>query len=177
MPPENSANIPQSYGDMPTPPARPETQFQELGRRLDELFSANGRSYERPSEWLNGAIYTSQTTQRGNSDWIAQAAHSLREILYRICSKSFDPARSTTLAREFFTTYGSAQDVEVTIKAVEELHSKLCDICHHLVRIEDTEEGTFENLLATFERVMSAALERQLEVHAEIIELEVPPNV
>lgn len=177
MPPENDPQIPQPVGGGVVPPVNLGTRLEDLGHRLDEMFSVNGRAGERPSEWLAGAVFASQNTLRGNADWIAQASHSLREILYRLCSPRMGAGEGAARTREFLATYGSAQDVEKSVVEVTALHKKLCDICHHLIRIEDTEEGTFENLLSTFDRVMSAALERQLEVHAEIETLELPPNV
>ena len=74
-------------------------------------------------------------------------------------------------AREFFTMYGSAQNVETSLTEVNSLYKKLCDIAHHLKPIDELPEHDFDTLLASFERVMSAALERQLDVHQEIDEL------
>jgi hypothetical protein len=45
---------------------------------------------------------------------------------------------------------------------VNSLHKKLCDIAHHIKTIDELPEGDFDTLFASFERVMSAALERQL---------------
>jgi hypothetical protein len=104
--------IPKPVGDTVAQPAPSNPQLEELGKRMDALFSMNDRTGERPSDWLNGAIFASQERNRANKDWVAQAAHSLREILYRLCSRQVEGGYDR--AREFFTKYGSAQNVETS---------------------------------------------------------------
>lgn len=67
-------------GDTPLPPVRLTPQQEDLCRRLDELYQPYDL-HVRPSDMFRGAVFASRAECRNNSDWIAQAAHSLREIL------------------------------------------------------------------------------------------------
>jgi hypothetical protein len=163
--PLGGGEFPRPVGDTVVAPAELDPEQQDLGRRLDVLFSMNGRT-ERPSDWLGGAKFVSQERLRANADWVAQATHSLREILYRLLSPKMDGGAKTI--REFLTNYGSAQDLDVSVDRMGRMWDKLCDVSHHKKRLDEIEEGDFETLLAAFEKVMREALERQLDVHGTI---------
>jgi hypothetical protein len=173
---ELDTQIPQPVGEVVVAPAPLDPKLDDLGKRLDDLFSINGRTGERPSDWLRGAVFVGQEKLHANNDWVAQAAHSLREILYRLCSPRMGGGDDAT--RKFLTKYGAAQDVTTSFAELDALYDKLCRIAHHEIRVEDTDEKTFDNLLAKFDRVMTAALERQLDVHGKIDDLLAqPPEV
>ena len=74
-------------GDTPLPPARLTSEQEDLCSRLDELYQPYDL-HVRPSEMFRGAVFASRAECRNNPDWIAQAAHSLREILYPILRAS-----------------------------------------------------------------------------------------
>lgn len=164
----NDDLLPKPVGESPAQPVVTTSPREELAERIDALFAMNGRA-ERPSEWLTGAVFVSHDKVRANSDWVAQAAHSLREILYRLCSPRMGGSDDAT--RELLTRFGSAQDVEVSISELNAMYKKLCKLAHHEKKIEELNEGNFENLLAAFEKVMDSALQRQLDVHEEIDDL------
>jgi hypothetical protein len=158
----------QSFGEGVVEPAPPRPERKDLAERLDELFSMNGRA-EKPSNWLNGAAFASQDQLRANPDWVSQAAHSLREILYPLLSPELGGGRDSL--RVSLKNYGAAQDLDTSLDKMGRMYGKLCDIAHHGKRIEEVEEKNFETLLASFEGVMADALERQFDVHEEIDKL------
>lgn len=164
----NDDLLPKAVGESLEQPVAKASPQEELAARIDALFAMKGRT-EHPSEWLTGAVFVSQNKLRSNPDWVAQAAHSLREILYRLCSPRMGGGKDDI--REILTEFGSAQDIEISITEMNEMYAKLCKIAHHEKKIEEINEGDFENLLAAFERVMNGALERQLDVYEEIDEV------
>ena len=68
------------------PPINLSDDQEELCRRLDEWHKKSGLS-PRPSDMFRGAVFAIQDECSSNPDRIAQAAHSLREILYPYQSK------------------------------------------------------------------------------------------
>lgn len=158
-------SLPESFGEDLVGPPPPNPQRQDLARRLDEAFSMNGRA-EKPSDWLYGAEFTIQNKLRGNPDWVAQAAHSLREILYPLLSPKVGGGQDSL--KQFLTKYGSVQNLDLSLNKMGQMNGKVTALAHHKKRIDELEEKNFEALLAAFEGVMTEALERQLDVHAEI---------
>lgn len=160
--------LPKSVGETTAQPAGKTSPQEELAARVDALFAMSGRA-ERPSDWLTGAMFVSQTHLRSNPEWVAQAAHSLREILYRLCSPRMGGGNKAI--RDTLTKFGSAQEIDISIAEMNDMYAKLCTIAHHEKKIEELNEGNFENLLAAFEKVMNGALQRQLDVYEEIDEI------
>jgi len=163
--PTKDQYLPESFGGMIIEPVALDEKRQDLARRLDELFLVNGRA-ERPSDWLKGAIFVSQDNLRTNSDWFAQAAHSLRDVLYRLLSPRMGGKKGAL--RQFLINYGSAQNLDISAEQMGRLFNQLSDIAHHGKRLDEAKEGDFETFLATFEKVMFEALERQLDIHKDI---------
>lgn len=72
--------LPKSYGEK-VPPPIPFPEIDELCKRLDAFCEASGVELKsRPSLLFRGALYALR--HKENPDWMAQTAHSLREILY-----------------------------------------------------------------------------------------------
>jgi hypothetical protein len=149
---------------------------QRLCARLDELHAAVGRTDAPPSEMLMGALHTMCSTQRTlNADWMAQAAHSLRELLYPFY-------KNQATRRDAFVRYGAAGDASALSKAVSAHYGLMTSIAHHewsnalknpivktLGVAKDADRvSIFELAVCAFEDVLFRALRRQLDVHTEI---------
>ena len=158
-------------GDTPLPPVRLTQEQEELCSRLDDLYQPYNL-HVRPSDMFRGAVFASRAECRNNPDWIAQAAHSLREILAPILRSRPGPKTGLVCIpddmREAFERYGSASVDSRLMEDVGRVYSHLSDVAHHnriSAKISD-----FEQILADFERSMGRALTRQLDLHSEIDE-------
>lgn len=157
--------------DTPLPPVRLTQEQEDLCRRLDELCQPYNL-HVRPSDMFRGVVFAGRPECRNNLDWIAQAAHSLREILALLLSSR--PGSGTESAympddmREAFERYGSASVDSGLMDDVERVYNHLNDVAHHN-RVSTT-ISDFEQILADFERSMGRALTRQLDLHSEIDE-------
>lgn len=142
---------------------------EELCRRLDELYDLYGLE-PRPSAMFRGALFAIRENQN-NPDGLAQAAHSLREILYPFWSK-----RITTVPykKDAFERFGSvfADDIEENIGSI---YGTLSDLAHHGIKrnldFSNYKISDFESLRNEFETSMRWALTRQIDVHNQIDKL------
>ena len=154
-------------GHTPLLPVRLTPEQEELCRRLDELYDPY-KSYVRlPSEMFRGAIFASRAECRNNPDWIAQAAHSLREILYPLWSPKHKSVPEKK--EEAFRRYGSALFDETLTNEVGRVYGRLNNLAHHY-RASATKTD-FDELLTDFEVSMRQALTRQLDLHRGIDQL------
>jgi hypothetical protein len=127
---------------------------------------------------FRSALYAMQPAQRGrNPDWMAQSAHSLRELLYPFFKSKAEVGRRDALSR-----YGVAGDADALSKAIAVHYSFMTSVSHHeweqaaknsIVKTLPVSDGNdrvllFEAALSAFEDVLFGALQRQLDVHAEI---------
>lgn len=164
--------LPKSYGEKAPSP----TQFPEEGElcnRLDALYQSSGLQLKvPPSSFFRGALYAIR--YRENPDWMAQVAHSLREILYQF--KDNGGWRKAILA------FGSTYDNNRIGQDVGTYYNFITAIAHH--KFEDAEMspligGTrdapvsltteiFESIVLRFGKVLFVVLRRQLETHKEI---------
>src|SRR5215470_12634710 len=112
--------LPKSYGEeAPSPISFPEKD--ELGRRLDEFYQASGVQLKVfPSSFLNGAFYTLR--YKDNPDWMAQVAHSLREILYQFKAGDWSKA---------FVAFGSTYDKNRIGPDLGIYYNFITNIAHH----------------------------------------------
>jgi hypothetical protein len=165
-------DLPKSYGEKSPPPVSfPEED--ELCRRLDSFYQASGVQLSiPPSHLFKGALYAMR--YKDNPDWIAQVAHSLREILYHFKGKGG--------WRKAILLYGSAYDRNRIGQDVGEYYNFIQVLAHHRFetaaispliggsKMKPTVITTdiFENIVLRFGRVLSVVLQRQLEVHKEI---------
>lgn len=164
--------LPEPIGGNDATPYELTSKQVELCYRVDALSEQVGYK-SKPSEMFLGALFTSQEIQRQNNpDWIAQACHSLREILYPIYSKN---AKAISVKRgDALKKFGAVRhNDQKMLKRMAVLYSRLSTLAHHGSVARDDKyknftAGDFELLLAEFEDVMFSALARQVNVHEEI---------
>lgn len=146
---------------------------EDLCRRLDELYSKYNLTI-KPSEMFKGVIFASRVECRSNSDWIAQAANSLREILYPFWSsqvKNVSDKKSVALKK-----YGSAFADGSFIQEVGKLYGLLNTLSHHgnipgNIDFANFKGSDFEKVLVDFEMMMRNVLTKQIDVHNKIDEI------
>ena len=137
------------------PPIKLTTQQEDLCRRLGSL---NQRTIQGQdlSKMFKGAIFATREESRSNPDWMAQSAHSLREILYQFQSKWMDAFRS----------YGSATTEEEKFQeTLGKLYGRITSVAHHQLDLSSEE---YEILIDDYQRVLLWALARQVDVHDQI---------
>ena len=158
----------QPLGNSPLPPVRLTPEQEDLCRRMDELY-APYNLHVRPSDLFRGAIFANRAECRSNPDWIAQATHSLREILDPVLGSRPGPGTGTLHIpedkRDVFQRYGSVS-VDIVLDQVGRAYNRLSDAAHHKSNFSTSSD--FEKLLTDFERSMGQALIRQLDLHDEI---------
>ena len=136
------------------PPIKLTSQQEELCRRLDALNQSTIQG-QKLSEMFRGAIFAIREENRSNPDWMAQSAHSLREILYQFNSRWKDA----------FRLYGSATIEEEKSKSLGKLYGKINAVAHHQ---DDLSAEKYEKLIEEYESVLLWALARQVDVHKQI---------
>ena len=166
-------SLPESIGSTSLPPPSLSPEQEDLCRRMDDLYTKYALKM-KPSDMLRGAVFAAQVECRNNPDWIAQAANSLREILYPFWSKNVEsvPDKKT----EVFKKYGSVLIDQQFVQEVGKLYGLLNDLAHHgstTTKIDFASYSIteFEKLLADFEKIMHEALTRQIDIHQEIDEI------
>ena len=153
-----------SVGSTSLTPVRLTPEQEDLCKRMDELHALD-QLQAKPSDMFRGAL--SVIEDKNNPDRIAQAAHSLREILYPIMSGG---VRESLGARERpFERYGS---VFLNV-GLGRIYGRLTDLAHHGVTSAKLDflnfsASDFENLMKDFETTMQRALIRPLDVHRTI---------
>jgi len=164
--------LPKSYGEkIPAPVSFPDKD--ELCKRLDALYQSSGIQLgSTPSSFFNGALYVLR--YKDNPDWMAQSAHSLREILYQFKGSGGWP--------NAFISYGSTYNVNRIGRDVGAYHGFFTNVAHHNLKeagMSPVVGGTksnpltitdkiFENIVLQFGKVLFLALRRQIEAHREI---------
>ena len=164
--------LPKSYGgESPSPISFPEED--ELCNRLDQLYQSSGVQLKvPPSSFFRGALYAIR--YKDNPDWMAQVAHSLREILYQF--KDNGGWNSAILS------FGSTYDKNKIGQDVGTYYNLITAIAHHrfdTAEISSLVGGTretpvainpeiFESIVLRFGKVLFVVLRRQLETHQEI---------
>ncbi len=162
--------LPQPIGETRLPPPSLSPEQQELCNRLDEWHKLYGLKVT-PSEMFRGAVFAIRPACENNPDGIAQAAHSLREILYPFWSpqvKNVPDKKEAALKNT-----GSVHRDEAFINEVGKVYGQLNNLAHHRGTSTKPDFSNltipdFERLLTEFERVMRKALTRQIDVHREI---------
>lgn len=127
---------------------------------------------------FRGALHSIDASNRANNpDWMAQAAHSLRELLY-----PFWESRGRIRKEKAFAEHGTVGDVDSLTKSVSGYYGFVTSVSHHnwgeacrspIVKSISgvdklTETQVFELMALGFESVLFAALRRQLDAHVEI---------
>ena len=114
---------------------------------------------------FRGAIYATREECRSNPDWMAQSAHSLREILYLYKSNKTKGKKYKGKWVNAFRAFGSATTEEIDFEQiVSTVYSRITKVAHHqLIDIED-----FEKLIKDYQKVLLYALARQVDIHKQI---------
>jgi len=163
--------LPKSVKENILSPAQLSDKQEELCRRLDDLHACYGFK-AKPSDMLHGAVFVSQKELRSNQDWIAQAANSLREILYPLYSKEVKGV--PTNKKKILEKYGSVRASDELIKEMGKMLGILSGLTHHgnveknNINFTTFTDLDFEKLLGDFENVLLDVLSRQLDIHKEI---------
>ena len=143
---------------------------EKLCRQLDELHDLYGLK-TRPSAMFRGALFAIRDAQN-NPDWLAQAAHSLREILYPFWGRNIKavPDRKKNALIKFGSV--SADDIAENIGRI---YGTLNNLAHHGIKrnldFSNYKISDFESLRNEFETSMQRALTRQIDVHNQIDKL------
>lgn len=113
---------------------------------LDALSAKNQFWKVPPSILFKGALYVSYPSHRGgNPDWMAQAAHSLRDITYGVPKT---PKRVVVI-KNIISRYQEEIDVaERASLLLSEIYEVLTDIAHHF-----NEKGSLDDSRKHLERV------------------------
>ena len=153
--------------EIPLKPAELEKKDRNLCKRLDELYALYDYDLKvKPSDMFQGALFAMRPECRSNPDWMAQTAHSLREILYHFNGNPL-PKRE-----QAFKEYGSVKTDQVS--DVGTVYGKLTELAHHgngrgnSVDMKTYTDSDFEQLVSDFKRVMFDALTRQFDIHSKI---------
>lgn len=142
------------------PPIKLTPQQEELCRRLDLLNQRTIKGQEL-SKMFRGAIYAIREECRSNPDWMAQSAHSFREIIYQ-----FSPRYSKIKLVDALKLFGSVKTDDDNFKEkVARVRNKIEKVAHH--RLELTIEE-YTKLIEEYEWVLLRALDRQVDIHSQI---------
>jgi len=150
---------------------------RELCRRLDELYASANKKDVRASNLFRGALYSMQSeVRKANPDWMAQTAHSLRDLIY-----PFYRSGAENRKKDVFTQYGTAGDIDGLAKRIGLHFGFLSEVAHHrwaqakrspLVKStlisKKADDDILEEVINDFENVLFSALRRQLDAHGEI---------
>lgn len=153
---------------MPPPSLTP--QQENLCERLNELHATYGREV-KPSDMFRGAIFAAREECGSNLDWPAQAANSLREILYPVVDRRLRDGTDTN--EEALKNFGSVYVDPNLLGDIGRMWKRLSDLAHHNSASGNENPAAFgiadfEKLLAHFERTMSETLTRQIDIHRDI---------
>ena len=158
--------LPSPTGDFPLPPVPLTPEQDDLCRRMDELYALYNL-HVKPSDMFRGALFASRGECRSNPDWIAQAAHSLREVLDPILRSRRGPGTGTVFIpddrRTVFEKYGSATVDPRVLDEVGRVYNRLSDVAHHNRNLSTISD--LNQLIDDFERSMGQALTRQTDLH------------
>ena len=173
--------LPKSIGESVLPPAQLSDKQEELCRRLDSFYISHSLKKAKPSDMLRGAIFVAQKKLRSNQDWIAQAANSLREILYPFYSREVKIV--PTNKKEVLKKYGSVRAKDELIEKMGRMWGVLNGLTHHgnveknNVDFNKFTDLDFEKLVGDFEKILLNILSRQIDIHKEIDDiLTIPPT-
>lgn len=170
----------------PVPPVDLSPDHQSLCQVLEDLhrwgmasLDAGERLEKTPTEMFTGAIFAAQRECENNPDWIAQAAHSLREILYPFLAK--DQEHSPVPEREW-KLYQDFREKSSAGKKMNKLWGRLNEFAHHRPAKRARTLKDFDKLLAKFQETMRhaqpvwAEMYKGLDAVVRVGPDEVPPR-
>ncbi len=158
---------------------------EDLFCRLDAFYSSSGaHSTLLFSDRLRGALYAmGSESRKHNPDWMAEASHSLREILYPF-SKKNSGIKLGMNREEALVKFGSIYEKR-DIQELGQVYDIVENIAHH--NFEDAGESfliggskghsveitelIFEEIVEIYSRVLFDTLRRQIDLHTEISKL------
>jgi hypothetical protein len=146
------------------PPTRLTPQQKEICKRL---FSFTQRTLHEQdlSKIFRGAIFATREVCRSNPDWMAQSAHSLREILYLFDYKKTKKKYDGKWI-DAFRHYGSVTIEEKEFREFfRQVDGKITAVAHHQLFLSIEE---YEQLLEEYQSVLMRSLDRQVDVHNQI---------
>jgi len=159
---EQDKNLPEFYGSKRLPPVSLSREEEDLCWKLDKFYKFYNLN-KKPSEFYKGAIFAARDENRSNPDWLAQASHSLREILYPFFSRQVKKVKDKK--KKAFEKFGSVGSKLIKDEEIGKLYNKLQDVAHHRL-IKD-----FENLRQEFIKIIKKALAYQTDIHKLIDEI------
>ena len=127
---------------------------------------------------FRGALYTIHPSHRANNpDWMAQAAHSLRDVLYPFYGRG-----ASIKGEDAFVQYGAAGNIDALAKEVRKYFGFLTSVAHHnwdeassnpiakALNVSGTRADVeiFQDVVFWFENILYRVLRRQLDAHVEI---------
>ena len=149
-------------------PARLTASQIDLCNRMDELHT-HFQLQAQPSDMFRGLISVMES--QSNPDRIAQAAHSLREIIYPFWS-SGSKVRPLPHKTEAFDEYGTVltnEDLKDLETELDRIYDNLSHLAHHgIVPANRSDFPDIENLRTRLEGSMERVLTRQAEIYNEI---------
>jgi len=159
--------LPKPLGENILSPVPLTPEQENLCHRLDDWYSQYNIKV-KPSDMFRGAIFAIRPECRSNPDLIAQAAHSLRDILYPFGDNDIPKKEKA------FKEFGSVWADGKLTQEIGRIFGFLSELAHHgngrgnSVDFLTFSIIDFENLVTDFERAMTDALTRQIDIHAEI---------
>lgn len=169
--------LPPSIGENILAPVRLTDEQEDLCKRLDEWHKQGGLKF-KPSDMFRGAVFSMRKECESNPDFISQAAHSLREILYPF--QSFHVKKVSYKKVNSLKNFGSVTvDKNFYNNKIKPLWNQLNDIAHHGVdphwdksfNFPSFNKTEFLKLVMEFEKIMNEALTRQLDAHQMLDEV------
>ncbi len=125
-----------------------------------------------PSDMFRGAVYATRPECRTNPDWIAQAANSLREVLYPFYGPHAEGV--PTNKQEILEKFGSVTVDEKAIQEMGRVYGRVEGLAHHgnvkknRVDYLNFKPEDFDVLLSEYEEVMMGVLTRHVDLHATV---------
>lgn len=159
--------LPKPTGKGVFPPPVLTSRQKKLCRKLDSLH-AHYKLKVKPSAMFSGAVFVAVPELQSNPDWMAQAANSLREILYPFFSRKVKVV--PTNKKRILKDYGSVYIDDALIGEMGRVYGKLQALAHHgNIKSNGKHRSIdFFKLLNDFELVMLELLARQTDIHQEI---------
>lgn len=144
------------------PPIKLRPEEVDLCRKLDNFYKFY-KLHKNPSDYYRGAIFASREENKFNPDWLAQATHSFREILYPFFSSKDKKIRARK--KKAFEKFGTVGSKLIKDTEIGTLWEKLNKVAHHQLEME------FEDLRQEFVKILNKALAYQVDIHKFIDEI------
>ena len=150
------------YGN-PVPKPVQLTEWQiNLCKKLKDFYDMNSIQFSKsPEEMFQGCLFLLEDECENNPDRIAQAAHSLREMLHSFLRQNKGENR------EKIRLYGAVHEVEEIQNKAASLYDRLSKIAHHSHDTNMVSAVDLKDVVAEFEQFVDM-LKTQPEQNKEI---------